>query len=191
MQYRREVFVEQVPLVDKFVKHLIHHRALRPWIAPTKTHLATSFWSDTSDAHLFQAIINWCKVFGSDSLNQTHWKALSPSDAKALRATFRDDLFASTSMDATEWDAYQTEVTSFRNSYAAHRDLGFSQPVPLLDRALEVALHYDKWIRKVIAPDQLDELPLGKVVEDLREKVETEVRMVMLPYAKTDSKVAR
>ena len=183
MQYRREVFVEQVPLVDKFVKHLIHHRALHPWIATTK--LTTSFWSDTSDAHLFQAIINWCKVFGSDTSNETHWKALSPKDVKTLRETFRKDLFAATSMTAAEWDAYQKEVILFRNGYAAHRNLGHSQPVPVLDRALQVALHYDTWIRKVIAPDQWDELRLSKIVEDLRETVEAEVRMVMLPYAKS------
>ena len=183
MQYRREVFAEQVPLVDKFVKHLVHHRALHPWVATTK--LTTSFWSDTSDAHLFQAIINWCKVFGSDASNKTHWKALSANDVKTLRESFRKDLFAATSMTASEWDAYQKELTSFRNRYAAHHDLGHSQPVPVLDRALQVALHYDVWIRKVIAPDQFTDLRLSKLVEDLRKKVEAELRMVMLPYAKS------
>ena len=183
MQYRREVFIEQVPLVDKFVKHLIHHRALHPWIATTK--LTTSFWSDTSDAHLFQAVINWCKVFGSETSNKTHWKALSPQDVKTLRETFREDLFAATSMTAVEWETYQKEVTTFRNCYAAHRELGHSQPVPALDRALQVALHYDVWVRKVIAPDQFADIRLDKLVKDLRAKVEAEVRMVMLPYAKS------
>ena len=88
-------------------------------------------------------------------------------------------------MTAAEWDAYQKEMILFRNGYAAHRNLGHSQPVPVLDRALQVALHYDTWIRKVIAPDQWDELRLSKIVEDLRETVEAEVRMVMLSYAKS------
>ena len=184
MNYRQDVFVEQVPLVDSFVKHLIHHRALRPWLANTK--LTTSFWSDTSDAHLHQAISHWCKVFGSDSSNETHWKRLCPDDVRTLQETFREDLFASTSMTVARWEAYHAEMLSFRNGYVAHRDLGHSQPVPFLDQALEVALHYDIWIRKVIAPDQLEDPPLRELVEDLREKVEAEVRMVMLPYEKAN-----
>ena len=53
MPYRREVFVEQGPLVDRFVRHLIHHRSLKPWLARTK--VKSPFWGDTSDAHLLQA----------------------------------------------------------------------------------------------------------------------------------------
>jgi hypothetical protein len=42
MPYRREVFVEQGPLVDRFVRHLIHHRSLKPWLARTK--VKSPFW---------------------------------------------------------------------------------------------------------------------------------------------------
>jgi hypothetical protein len=43
MPYRREVVVEQGPLVDRFVKHLIHHRSLKPWLVRTK--VKSPFWA--------------------------------------------------------------------------------------------------------------------------------------------------
>jgi hypothetical protein len=68
---------------------------------------------------------------------------------------------------------------SFRNKYVAHHELGYSQPVPELDRALQVAFYYDDWIREVIFPDIFDELPLRQLVEQLRHNVEEDLGAAM------------
>ena len=170
MPYRREVFVEQGPLVDRFVKHLIHHRSLKRWLARTK--VKSPFPGHTSDAHLLQACIYWCKVFGSDGANPTHWKHLSAHDSEALQESFRIGLYSSLHITAAEWKAYCGEVVLFRNRYVAHHEFGHFQPVPKLDRALEVAFDNDDWIRKVIFSDIFDEPPLRELVEQLRRNVE-------------------
>lgn len=185
MTYRREVFVEQLPLVDHFVKHLIHHRSLKPWLSYAK--VKSPFWGDTSNAHLLQACNYWCMVFGSDGANPTHWKQLSVGDSEALQESFRVGLYSSLRITATDWDAYWREIVLFRNSYVAHREPGHSQPVPMLDRALEVAFYYDDWIRKVISPDVLDEPPLRQLVEQLRRNVEVDLNAAMQLFTKGGS----
>jgi hypothetical protein len=180
VNYRLEVFVEQLPLVDLFVKHLIHHRSLKPWLARTK--VKSSFWSDTSNAHLLQAVIYWCKVFGSDGANPTHWKKLSPGDCEEIQKSFRAGLYSSLRVTPAEWLSYWEEVLSFRNKYVAHHELEHSQPVPILDRALELAFYYDDWIRKAIAPDILYEKPLRELVEQLRHDVEEELSAAMQAF---------
>jgi hypothetical protein len=55
-------------------------------------------------------------------------------------------------------------MRSFRDKYAAHRQLGFNQPVPVFDRALEAAFCYEEWVREVIQPDVVDRLPLRQLV---------------------------
>jgi hypothetical protein len=80
-----------------------------------------------------------------------------------------------------EWNEYWEEVVSFRNKYVAHHELGYSEPVPKLDRALEVAFYYDDWIRKLIFPDIFGEPPLRQVVEQLRHNVEEDLGAAMQP----------
>jgi hypothetical protein len=76
MRYRRKVLVEQVPLVDNFVRHLVHHRAI---LAALRQYAIRShFWTDTCNAHLLQALLYWCMVFGNDKSNKTHWKHVAP-----------------------------------------------------------------------------------------------------------------
>ena len=95
----------------------------------------------------------WCKGFGRDGANPT-----------------------------AEWKAYWEEVVLFRNRYFAHHEFGHFQPVPKLDRALEVAFDYDDWIRKVIFPDIFDEPPLRELVGQLRRNVEEDLGAAMQSF---------
>jgi hypothetical protein len=70
----------------------------------------------------------------------------------------------------------------FRNKYVAPHELGHFQPVPKLDRALEVAFYYDDWIRKAIFPDIFDEPPLRELVEQLRRNVEEDLGAAMQSF---------
>lgn len=159
--YRKEVFVEQVPLVYLFAKHLLHHRALTSAFAGKQ--FRSSFWFDTANAHILQAFIYWCMVFGNHDSNKTHWKKLAVGPTNTLRMSFRKGVCEHLSITEAEWDSYQSDMVTFRNKFVAHRDFAIPRPVPMLDRALEVAFFYDSWVRRLISPDILEDRPLREI----------------------------
>jgi hypothetical protein len=150
MHYEPAVFMNQFPIVKRFVYHLIYYRALSK--AYKESRLESEFWTLTIDAHLLQAAILWCMVFGSDGSNPTHWKLLSADQSEALQRSFRDGLFQHTALDPQQWKKCWNGMTEFRNKYAVHRELDFRSLVPNFDTALRVVYYYDQWIRKVISP---------------------------------------
>lgn len=176
MDYDQKVFAKQFPLVDKFTQHLIYHRTLKHTLS--EDMLKVTFWMLTANAHLLEASNYWCMVFGSDGTNKTHWKNLSKNDRK-LHDSFRDGLKPSTGMTYDEYREYWKEITDFRNNYSAHRALEFTDPVPSFDPALDVALYYDRWIRKVIHPDTIDERPLSTLVERFKLQAEAEITAIV------------
>ena len=173
MAYQKEVFVQQLPIVDRFARHLIHYRAIKS--NPTNHWTRSWFWTDTCDAHLLQASMCWCMVFGSPGQNETHLRHLAIDQADELQKSFRAHLLTALRISAFEWESYWTEMLAFRNKYAAHRELGFKQPVPIFDRALETALCYDEWVREVIYPDVFDSPPLRQLVSEWQRSVGLEV----------------
>lgn len=168
MPYSRDVLASLIPQVDAFVKHLLCHRAIRRGDRLPK-HI---FWSLTSDAHLLQAVVCWCKVFGATGTNDTHWHHLDKAEVGKLQEGFRAELQAVLGLDKNTWAAYQKEVTGFRNNYAAHTKIGFSAPVPKLDLALDIAYLFDHWVRAVIAPDTLEEKPLEELAAELTKELD-------------------
>jgi hypothetical protein len=159
IHYESAVFKKQFHIVKRFVYHLIYYRALDN--AYKESKLKSEFWTLTIDAHLLQAAIHWCMVFGSDGCNATHWKRLSTNQSEMLQQSFRNGLFKQPGLDCQRWEQYWNDMTGFRNNYAAHRELDFRGVVPNFDTALTVVYYYDKWVRKVISPDSFAE-PLLK-----------------------------
>ena len=166
MNYKPELFIEQYPLVKRFMYHLAYFQEISN---ASKIHQQQSeFWTHTINAHLIQASIIWCMVFGSDGCNQTHWKNLSEVACEDLQSSFQQKLHIETGMNLDQWNTYWHKMTEFRNQYAAHRELNYDKPVPSFSMALRIALCYDKWIREVISPHILDEPPLEQFVKELR-----------------------
>lgn len=169
MDYNPDVFVEQFPLIKRFLYHLIYYRTLHA--AYAESRIQSEFWTHTIDAHLLQAAINWCMVFGSHGCNPTHWKRLSRTQSEELEASFRGGLTKSAGISETEWEKYWEEITGFRNNYVAHRTIGFDNPIPKLDLALKIAYYYDEWIRQVIYPDHFEEPSLNETAEKVRSAI--------------------
>jgi hypothetical protein len=133
MHYDRNVFMTQFEIVKMFIYHLTYYRTLRSGYEEYR--LQNEFWTLTIDAHLLRAAINWCMVFGSDN-NQTHWKRLVKRSKSRVRS-FREGLFQETGMDEERWKQYWESMTTFRNKWAAHRELReFTDRVPIFDTAL-------------------------------------------------------
>ena len=167
MEYDESVFTQQFPLVKRFVYHLAYYRLLIA--AYNRFQLRCEFWTHTIDAHILQAAIQWCKVFGSEGCNPTHWKMLSKGESKAFQQSFRQGLLTETDFSSLqEWKQYWSAVNAFRNRYAAHSELEFREPVPDFGPALQVSFFYDRWVRRVISPDSFAEPPLEETAEALK-----------------------
>lgn len=165
VRFNEEVFINQFPLVKRFVYHIVYYRALSKELS--RRELKSEFWILTIDAHLLQAAILWCMVFGADGTNPTHWKQLSKAEAKSLQKSFRDGLTRQTGLTWPEWNSYWKQMTGFRNGFAAHRELNYQNPIPRFDTAMEVAYFYDVWIRRVISPASFAEGSLSLFAENL------------------------
>lgn len=169
MEYNVDIFREQFPIVKQFLYHLTCYREIHR--AYKELGVESEFWTHTVDAHLLQATILWCMVFGSDGCNPTHWKQLCDKDQKTLQDEFRQGLFRRTSLTQERWNAYWNQINEFRGGYAAHRELNYSEPVPDFAIAQEMACFYDEWIRKAIAPDVLEEPPLEQSVLAIQREI--------------------
>jgi len=178
MHYDHNVFISQFPIAKRFVYHLTYYKILHKMYQ--KNDLKCEFWIHTIDAHLLQAAILWCMIFGSDGPNNpTHWKKLSSKKTESLKKSFRDGLLISTQMNREQWQKYHTEMVNFRNEFAAHRELKYKKPVPNFDYALKVVYYYDQWIREIIAPDTFEE-PLLKETAKKLDKTELLINSLMV-----------
>jgi hypothetical protein len=137
----------QYQVLVSFVHHLAYYRVLKRCY---NVSLAESeFWTLTIDAHLLRAIIDWCMVFGADS-NEVHWKNVAVDEE--TQNAFRSHLLAITGLTKEQWHGYWLDMTTFRNSFAAHKTITVNYPpVPILDMAMLVATTYDDWFRNSVA----------------------------------------
>ncbi len=169
MKYKSEVLRVQYPLVQQFVLNAIYYRELHR--AHSAAQMSSAFWIHTMDAHILQAIINWCMVFGAHGCNETHLKKLFNEDAKDIQNSFREHLFEQTELSEKDLNINWQSMTTFRNEYAAHRKLEIKCKAPKLDIPLKVAYSYDGWVRDIIKPDFLDFAPLSKYATNISKEV--------------------
>src|SRR5262249_8530888 len=99
-EYDPKVFLEQFSLAKRFVYHLTYYRVLHA--AYTQNKIKSEFWTHTIDAHLVQASVVWCMVFGSHGCNPTHWKKLSNTQSKEIENRFRGGLTKSSGVRARQ-----------------------------------------------------------------------------------------
>jgi len=136
----------QYPALVSFVHHLAYYRVLKRCYDESGSK--SEFWTRTIDAHLLRAITDWCMVFGADS-NQIHWKKVAVDDE--ARCSFRRHLLCAIELTREQWDTYWSDMTTFRNDFAAHRIVAPVYPlVPYMDVALLAATAYDDWFRSSV-----------------------------------------
>lgn len=100
-----------------------------------------NFWRVMYGNLLDMAVIEWCKLFGSDNEDhqQVHWKNVF-QDAKG----FRNGLYRNLGIDRKTFLAYWKEMKAYRDTHAAHLD--FDKPriphYPTLDYAIASSYYY-------------------------------------------------
>ncbi len=108
-----------------------------------KPHL--NFWRLIHGNQLDIAVLEWCKVFGSDG-EATHWKKIV---TPANHDQFRGGLFEAVGVTADEWAAYWNEMKEYRDKLVAHH-IGLNRDAnyPVLDIALKSSCFYYSYLIK-------------------------------------------
>ena len=131
MGYNFEVLSRQYGVVALFVRHLAYARGIKE--ATANLIDRREFWESTASAYLELAVVEWCKVFGSDG-EKTHWKKVLADNIKEIEEQdledFRRRVLSKTGLTQKEWDTYHKKMLSLRDKYVAHLDLSkpFSEP---------------------------------------------------------------
>lgn len=167
--YNIKVFSHIYPLIRDFLFHYTSYKQLHSEYL--KLPGEREFWVLTCDSHLKTAVTSWCMIFGSTKTNKTHWKNVFDDYTEDVVDEFRKYLSEFGGINNETWEKCWYELTSFRNKYVAHRELGYANPVPHFDIALQVVILFDKWIRVKIEPDYLDIDNMEELMIEYKEKV--------------------
>jgi hypothetical protein len=106
-----------------------------------------TFWNMTINLLFDMVALEWAKVFGSHSNEDTHWKKVIPAEEyEATRAA----LLAHLGLAAGEWEAQREAILAYRDQHVSHHDLASTvEKLPRFDTALKAACFMFKRIRAV------------------------------------------
>lgn len=136
---RHDRLIEHVQRLSHVIRSITLKRALTA-VEP-KPHL--NFWRLIYGNQLDIAVIEWCKLFGSDG-EATHWKRVVPI---VDHAQFRTDLLASIGITENSWERYWKEIKTYRDNLAAHHNSATRIPdYPILDVVLKSSYFYYSYV---------------------------------------------
>ncbi len=136
---------DQLIAVVNILANLVRSVHLKRVLSDVDPDPALNFWRIFHGDLLDMAVIDWCKLFGSDDEEhqKTHWKnVMSDRDA------FRAELFGALGIDAKAWGSYWSEMKNYRDQHAVHRDFSKSDVThyPTLDFALQSSYVYYRYV---------------------------------------------
>jgi hypothetical protein len=118
-------------------------------------HPEAAFLRRTINNFLDVAVLDWCKLFGSQRSEKHHWRCVV-SDV----TSFEQALFHELGTNADMFDALVKKILYYRNTFIAHLDNDLTMNVPELDPALKAVAFYHRYIVEHEArPDELAGLP--------------------------------
>lgn len=107
-----------------------------------KDDFKQNYWILIYNNFLDIAVLEWCKVFGTDS-EPTHWKTIVND-----HTAFREGLLNCIGLDENEWSAFWENVNSYRNNIIAHFKKVDDLSYPFLDVIIKSSFYYYKWLQK-------------------------------------------
>lgn len=111
------------PLIEilNLIANIIRNAHLKRILSELDPDPHLNFWRVMHANLLDMAVIDWCKLFGSDDEEhqKTHWKNLIQ---EAQHDDFRRELYRALGTDEAGYRAYWTEMKNYRDQHAAHRD---------------------------------------------------------------------
>lgn len=113
-----------------------------------------NFWRIIIGNQLDVAVLEWCKIFGSNN-EATHWKQVIPEEE---HATYKAELLAMLIFSEAQWNEYWKHMKAYRDNLVAHHINGHNvAEYPDLTPALESAAYHYKYILPRIR--ELDKTP--------------------------------
>ena len=138
-----DVFCEQLPQVELFVKCFTYYRCMGA--IPIEQ---SEFWDEACTAFLGRTIIAWYNVFVYHK-SHVHWSKTVRDMPKEIKENFKYRISKSNDLKEEEYKDYQKNIKSIRDKYFTHTDINWMAHIPLelnLDTTLTIAKEYEGWI---------------------------------------------
>ena len=116
-------------IMDEILYSIALYRAIRPWDRDDSCYdpFLREFWIRISNNAIQMAIINWCKIFGKEHNNRTHYSHFVTPER------FTDKL------DKQVYEELWDGMLNVRDKFAAHEDdIKDRKKIPDLNQAMEV-----------------------------------------------------
>ncbi len=140
---RPRQLTETAEVLGTLVRSILLKRALHT--ADPNPRL--NFWRIQYGNLMDMAVIDWCKLFGSDDAERQpiHWKNIADD-----QDSFRFALLSELAMTHEDWETYWQEMKKYRDFNAAHHDPRRAEipTYPVLDKALGSALFYFEYVQQ-------------------------------------------
>jgi hypothetical protein len=129
--------------IDRLVR-LVRSAKIKSVLSAIDPNPALNFWRVIHGDELDIAVLEWCKIFGTNT-EPTHWKAIVP-DSDQTR--FRSDLLAALGIDEQTWTDYWHQMKAYRDNLVAHHIVAEKFHYPVLDLALRSSYFYYEYLIK-------------------------------------------
>jgi hypothetical protein len=155
---RSRQLADTAEVLGTLVRNILLKRALHA--ADPNPRL--NFWRIQYGNLMDMAVIDWCKLFGSDDTERQpiHWKNIADD-----QDIFRSALLKALAMTHEDWEAYWQDMKKYRDFTAAHHDPRRAEiaTYPVLDKALDSAFFYFEYIQH-----EMQKLGVGLQPADVR-----------------------
>jgi hypothetical protein len=139
---RSRQLAEAAEVLGTLVRNILLKRALHA--ADPSPRL--NFWCIQYGNLMDLAVIDWCKLFGSDDAEHQpiHWKNIADD-----QDSFRSALLEALEITHEDWETYWRDMKKYRDFNAAHHDPRRAEipAYPELDKALDSAFFYCEYIQ--------------------------------------------
>lgn len=161
-------------LMKNYCFHIQSYRVIKKCFA--KLAGDKEFWAYTCDAHLLNATLCWCKIFGSNS-EHTHWKKIFIESERTFTKKIFCEYLKKKGIDAKEWETVHKVILKFRNEYVAHTS-NYDDIVPYFNKASRVLHIFDEWLRKTLRYDKFEFEMFSAMEKEYAKKVEETLKKV-------------
>lgn len=119
-----------------FASNLAYYRARRM----IDRVLHGDFWIRADNNFIDIAVLEWCKILGDDKGAHGWVNIISEPDK------FKDELFENLEIRSKDWTEYVSHLRRYRDKFLAHLDSDLTMNIPKLNKALQAARFYYRWI---------------------------------------------